>query len=282
MAAGELGGRDDEDRNRSIIGALARAGVVQPAPAPMDRVRGRLLAPFDGRARAACRTLASEAGRGRWRQYRTIWAFAESDTCRRQAILRHFGDPNEPAPRVPCCDVCDASVVPEAVRAAEKVGGSARSRGGSAGGAAIGDLDETIVAVTGTADPGVGRTRVVEILRGGRSKVIAKYSYDGLPGYGTFDHLSATEVLERVDSLIAAGRLESTGGMYPKLKVVAQQPELVARPTTIAELGRPLDGPDAPVALGRATGTPFAAPTTPDATMDHPRPGDRRRAHHVA
>ena len=63
----------------------------------------------------------------------------------------------------------------------------------------------------------------MEILRGGRSKVVLKYSYDGLPEYGTFDHLSAPQVLERVDELIAAGRLASTGGAYPKLEVLPER-----------------------------------------------------------
>jgi ATP-dependent DNA helicase RecQ len=65
----------------------------------------------------------------------------------------------------------------------------------------------------------VGRTRCVEILRGGRSKVIEKYSYDGLPGYGAYRDLRAEDVLRAVDALLAAGRLRSTGGRFPKLEV---------------------------------------------------------------
>jgi len=130
-------------------------------------------------------------------------------------ILRHFGDRSEPSPDVPCCDVCDAAVVPDAVRAAVQA-----ARSNALPGAVAGDVDSAIIDVVATADPSIGRTRAVEILRGGRSKVIAKYSYDGLAGYGTFDHLSAGEVLARVDALIGDGRLASTGGMYPKLRVV--------------------------------------------------------------
>jgi ATP-dependent DNA helicase RecQ len=195
---------------RAIVGHLARAGVVQPAPAPVDRVRGRITAPFDGRARAACRASAAEAQRARWRQYRAVWAFVEGDACRRATILRHFGDDSPPAPRVPCCDVCAPELVPTA--------GPAPGR--PAGGSAPGDLDAAIVEVVASASPSVGRTRAVEILRGGRSKVVVKYAYDGLPGYGAFAHLTAGEVLDRVDGLLSAGRLASTGGHYPKLSVV--------------------------------------------------------------
>jgi ATP-dependent DNA helicase RecQ len=64
----------------------------------------------------------------------------------------------------------------------------------------------------------VGRTRAVEILRGGRSKVVVEYAYDSLRAYGAFEHLRAEEVLRRVDELLAAGTLRSTGGRFPKLR----------------------------------------------------------------
>ena len=83
----------------------------------------------------------------------------------------------------------------------------------------VGDLDEAIIETVAAAQPEVGRTRAVEVLRGGRSKVVAKYSYDGLPHYGAYGHLRADAVLERVDALIQAGTLRSTGGRFPKLEV---------------------------------------------------------------
>jgi ATP-dependent DNA helicase RecQ len=74
--------------------------------------------------------------------------------------------------------------------------------------------------VVSGAQPPVGRTRAVEILRGGASQVVKKYSYDGLPLYGAFRDLRGEEVLARVDALLAAGTLRSTGGRFPKLEVV--------------------------------------------------------------
>jgi ATP-dependent DNA helicase RecQ len=210
IGAAELSGMAGCDREqlRGLVGHLARAGVLQPAPSAVDRVRGRLLAPFDGRALAACRTSAGDAERARWGQYRSVWAFVEGDRCRRETILRHFGDRTAPAPDGPCCDVCDPGLVPDAPAPSVAVAN---------GTVASGDLDTAIVDVVSAASPAVGRTRTVEILRGGRSKVIEKHSYDGLPGYGTFGHLTRDEVLGRVDELVSAGTLRSTGGRFPKL-----------------------------------------------------------------
>jgi ATP-dependent DNA helicase RecQ len=206
---------EGSEQVRAVIGHLVRAGVVRPAPSSPDRVRGRIEGPFDGRARAACRASAGEAQRARWRQYRAVWAFVEGATCRRETILRHFGDRSSPAPApgVPCCDVCDPQWVPPAPAARPQ-------RRTAAPAHAPGDLDAAIVSVVESANPAVGRTRAVEILRGGRSKALLKSGHDGLAAYGTFDHLTARQVLGRVDELVGAGRLRSTGGAYPKLQVV--------------------------------------------------------------
>jgi ATP-dependent DNA helicase RecQ len=201
-------GDSEPERVRAIVGHLARAGVVRPAPAPIDRLRGRLLGAFDGRARATCRSSAGDAQRARWRQYRAVWAFVEGSECRRAAILRHFGDRAQPRADVPCCDVCAPELVPPAPAPRAIPGGPPP-----------GNLDAAIVDVVTGAEPSVGRTRTVEILRGGRSQVVRKNAYDGLPAYGTFSHLRAEEVLARVDELLDEGRLVSTGGAYPKLRI---------------------------------------------------------------
>jgi ATP-dependent DNA helicase RecQ len=132
-------------------------------------------------------------------------------------LLRYFGDAAAPFTDdgVPCCDVCEPSLVPAAP--AQPVAPVAASRRGGDASAVPGDLDDAIFAVVGSAEPAVGRTRAVEILCGGRSKVVEKYSYDGLPAYGAFAHVRRDDVLARVDELLAAGRLRSTGGRFPKL-----------------------------------------------------------------
>ncbi|MEO8967771.1 MAG: RecQ family ATP-dependent DNA helicase [Solirubrobacteraceae bacterium] len=227
------GGGADSDAARAVIGHLARAGVLAPAAAPPDRAVGRITGGFDRRAAALCMSSAREAENVRWSQYRAAWEYVEGSRCRREALLGYFGDPRRGPAEVPCCDVCAPELAPappvgaSAHAARSRSPGGARAGGGRAGSrsgaAAIGavegaHLDEAILDVVVTARPPVGRTRAVEILRGGRSKVVAQYAYHALAGYGRFAHLRSEAVLGRVDGLLDAGRLHSTGGRFPKLR----------------------------------------------------------------
>jgi ATP-dependent DNA helicase RecQ len=197
-----LGG--DGDRLRSLLGHLTRARVISPSPSPPDRVAGRAIAPFDRRAAALCRSSVEEGARARWRQYREIWAYVEQESCRREAILRHFGDASERVPQAACCDVCSPGLVP-APPPPDPV--------------AIETLDDAIISVATGARPAVGRTTCAEILHGGRSKKLLRNAYDGLPAYGVSSHMRRADILARVDELIEAGRLETSGGPYPVLRV---------------------------------------------------------------
>ena len=190
------------DALRALVGHLARAGVVAPAPSPADRLAGRLVSTYDRRAAGLWRASAAEGVRTRWRQYREIWAYVESRACRRRALLRHFGDRSQPAPAGPCCDACSEGLVP--AQPAPDPG-------------ALADLDEAILSVAAAARPRVGRTTCAEILHGARTRKIARNSYDGLPAYGVQARMRRTDILARIDELIGAGRLRTSGGAYPVL-----------------------------------------------------------------
>ena len=201
----EVTGLSDEQL-RAVLGHLARAGVVEPAPAMPERLIGRMVADFDGRAAGLCRASMGGAARARWRQYRDIWAYVESDGCRRQRILRHFGDRSAPDRSGPCCDVCDAGLLP-ALPPPDPV--------------SVASLDEAILSVAQTASPRVGRTTCAAIVHGARTQKISKNSYDGLPAYGASSDMRRAEILERIDELIQDGRLATSRGPYPVLSVAS-------------------------------------------------------------
>jgi ATP-dependent DNA helicase RecQ len=212
--AGELAGAAgcDWEKLRAVLGHLIRAGVVVLSPAPSTRVVGRLVGAYDGAAAARCRTSMEEGIQVRWRQYREIWAYAEADSCRRTAILRHFGDPTSPQVEN-CCDVCAPEVRPIAPPPSPEV---------------LESLDDAIFSVVRNARPSVGRSTCVAILHGAQSKKVLDNSYDGLGAYAMASHMRRADILARVDQLLEAGRLESTGGKFPKLKVVPQSAAIAA------------------------------------------------------
>ena len=102
----------DEEVVRAIVGHLTRVGVIKPKPSSPDLVAGQVTGAFDGLALARCKAAAQEGTRARWRQYRAVWSWVEGSGCRREGILRHFGDRDPPAPDGQCCDVCDPELAP--------------------------------------------------------------------------------------------------------------------------------------------------------------------------
>jgi ATP-dependent DNA helicase RecQ len=192
----------EPDSLRALIGHLARAGLVEPAQAAPDRLAGTLTAKLDRRHAGLVRASAAEGVRARWRQYREIWAYVEGGSCRRDSILRHFGDRARPAADGPCCDVCDheLAIVAPPPDPQELDG-----------------LDEAILHVARAASPRVGRTTCAEILHGARTKKIERNAYDGLAVYGSSSRMRRADILARIDALIEARRLATTAGPYPVL-----------------------------------------------------------------
>ncbi|HYI79746.1 MAG TPA: ATP-dependent DNA helicase RecQ [Thermoleophilaceae bacterium] len=226
---GAVGGMPD--RLRAVLGHLTRAGAISPSPSSPDRVAGKIVAPYERLVAAQCRRSVEEGASARWRQYRQIWAYVESDRCRRTAILKHFGDRaiGEPRPAVegretspggaipkrsrdsspvPCCDVCTQELIPKLPPMPKHE---------------VANLDDAIVSIARLAKPAIGRTTCAAIVHGGRSQKIERNSYDGLPGYAVGAHMRRADILARVDELIAAGSIEVSGGIRPTLSVPAAQ-----------------------------------------------------------
>jgi ATP-dependent DNA helicase RecQ len=94
--------RNDEDRIRLAVAERSDAFEVEPAPG------GRLELTLTGSFNLPKARAAISAARDRsWRAYRAVERFSFSETCRRRALLDHFGDSTPGAPEGRCCDVCD-------------------------------------------------------------------------------------------------------------------------------------------------------------------------------
>ena len=178
---------------RAIVGHLARAGVIQPAPSPPGpRARAGRPATWDGRALALCRTAAQEGTRRAGASTARCGPGSRATRCRRAGILRHFGDRRRRRRPAPCCDVCDPALRARRCRPVARRRGAARAqlaqRPRAAGDAAA--LDEAIVEVVAAAGPrSAARARSRSCAAAAR-RCSLKHAYDGLPHYGTFGHLA--------------------------------------------------------------------------------------------
>ena len=142
--------------------------------------------PFDGAGAGGVPHVRAARARGRaGASTASIWAFVEGDALPARgdpAPLRRRAPRRRPA--VPCCDVCDPALVPAPPGAPVA---QRRSRRRAAGRPRRRDPRRRVDA----ARPG-GRAhaRRRDPARRALEGRCAATRYDGLPGYGTFDHLT--------------------------------------------------------------------------------------------
>ena len=125
-------------------------------------------------------------------------------TCRQLAILEYFSDDAEQA-LGPCgrCDRCVAPVQP--VR---------RAVAGDDAAAA-----NAVLATVSWCGGRFGVSRIVEVLRGSRSKALLAFGGDSCPTYGLCRARSKPSVTSLVKGLIDSGYLQVEGAEYPTIAV---------------------------------------------------------------
>jgi ATP-dependent DNA helicase RecQ len=97
------------DRERVCLALAERAEMCTLEPAPGGRLEVVFSErPNTARVGAVCRAVRDRG----WRASRAVEAFvSDSETCRRRALLDHFGDSRPGAPSGRCCDVCDPDTI---------------------------------------------------------------------------------------------------------------------------------------------------------------------------
>ncbi len=223
------------DEPRVALAALERAGALELFPAPSGSFAGRVADPSLSKRHLAAAVIAGRrVERRRWDRLAAIDAYATGTSCRRAALLGYFSGEGSSVPAERCCDVCGAAVVrlPEAEAPLP-----AQLAGVDPATAVLHAVDET--------DGRVGRTRIVQILRGSRGRALVAAGHDRLESYGALPALSADQVLAAVDSLIDAGALELTGGPYPLVRRAAGSRAATARDAELRAQVRALGTPGA-------------------------------------
>jgi ATP-dependent DNA helicase RecQ len=229
----------------------------------MGTFAGRLANAKLSRAHLAAALVAGKrVERQRWERLKAIDGYATSDRCRRETLLRYFGDaPARPLPE-PCCDRCGWTPV-----AGDEPLPTATAPVSTRRGVAV-DVEAAIFQAVDETAGAVGRTRLSQILRGSSGKALRAAGHDALGSYGALAGMTDGDVLAAVDRLIAAGTLEKTDGFYPLVRRPAAAPRRAAatardagQQAQIADLGRRRD----------REGVPFLARVLAAAERDEQR-----------
>jgi len=133
--------------------------------------------------------------------------YAERAQCRRAHLLAYLGETVRPTAR--CCDLCTR---------AEGPGPHDR-------------LGQLIVQCVEELPVAVGRTTIADVLRGSRSRKMARIGGLQATAYGSVTEDEAT-VLRRMDELIAAGVVIVRGRFRPVLELAHGHPWPAAPPRT--------------------------------------------------
>ncbi|MBI5316068.1 MAG: RecQ family ATP-dependent DNA helicase [Nitrospirae bacterium] len=154
-------------------------------------------------------------------------------TCRQLAILEYFTDEAELA--LGPCGLCDRCVAPQ------RQPSRAVSREATVS-------SKTILETVSWCRGRFGVSRIVEILRGSRSKALMAYGAEDCPTYGTCRTQTKLSVTSLVKALIDSGHLQVEGTEYPTLDVTHKGREILQGVS--AEVSNHLEGPqsDSPVA----------------------------------
>ena len=167
-------------------------------------------------------------------------------TCRQLAILEYFSDDDERA--LGPCGLCDRCVAP--VR-------QPRREASHNNAASVKAILETVSWCMGR----FGVSRIVEILRGSRSKAMLAYGAEDCPTYGTCRAFSKPAMTGLVKGLIDSGHLQVEGQEYPTLDVTHKGQEALQE--TGAVVSKQVEEPqsDLPVKKpSRERATPVVAP----------------------
>ena len=133
-------------------------------------------------------------------------------TCRQLAILEYFSDEAELA--LGPCGLCDRCIAPQRQpnrSASQKATVSSKA------------ILETVSWCRGR----FGVSRIVEILRGSRSKALMAYGAEDCPTYGTCRTQTKLSVTALVKALIDSGHLQVEGTEYPTLDVTHRGREIL-------------------------------------------------------
>ena len=172
-----------------------------------------------------------------------LLAYVSVQTCRQLAILEYFSDEAERA--LGSCGLCDRCTTPSIVREAATDDEAACAR--------------AFVAAVAWCQGRFGVTRIIELLRGSRSKALLASGAEACPEYGLYQAWSKPALIRLSTALIDLGYLRVEGDEYPTLDVTKRGREVLDGMRSV-EVGRAESSTPAPVS--QVAGARGASPAT--------------------
>ncbi|HEX5645594.1 MAG TPA: RecQ family ATP-dependent DNA helicase [Nitrospira sp.] len=142
---------------------------------------------------------------------RELLGYVSTSTCRQLAILEYFSDQAEIA--LGPCGLCDCCVTPVQQPSHTVSQGQA--------------IAPAILETVGWCGGRFGLGRIVDILRGSRSKVLAAYGIADCPTYGCCRAETKPSVASHVKALVSSGYLRVEGSEYPTLELTSTGREVL-------------------------------------------------------
>lgn len=145
-----------------------------------------------------------------------LLGYVSVSTCRQVAILNYFSDQAELA--LGSCGLCDRCVAKPSRMISHETAATAKA----------------IVETVSWCEGRFGMGRIVDILRGSRSRALLAYGVEDCSTYGIGRAQTKVSVTNLVKTLIGSGYLEVQGTEYPTLDVTPKGREILQGLRTIA------------------------------------------------
>jgi ATP-dependent DNA helicase RecQ len=146
--------------------------------------------------------------------------YAETNKCRRQVILHHFGDSGTAEAPI-CCDNCEEGKIPPK----ETSGDVAK----------MDNADRTtLIILDCVRQTRVGRRKLTKILHGSKAQDILKFHYEKNPYYAKLAVVKQSDIEGLIAQLVDLGYLKTIGGDYPILVLTPRGENAINKNQSIA------------------------------------------------
>jgi len=156
----------------------------------------------------------------RTQQLQSIVNYAESDQCRRNIILKYFGDQSYVTVDE-CCDNCRSRKVVRKTQPENKP--------------ATDLLDPALIILETVqkAKYGVGIVKIAQILKGSKNKELMNSGLVNNPNYGKLSGINIDSIRSMIEQMIMQQLMKLTGGQYPIVRLTPEGVRALQEKTSI-------------------------------------------------